>query len=277
MLRLWPSTRVLVLADRILAEQLSAGLHPQRKVAQLALSGSERSPLSTAIQALLAQLPTSRWQRLTVYVADQHVHMMLLPEPQMMLSASDQQAYAAAMLMQTYGDEARSWPFRMQDHRLPAPSLLAAIPMLAEDTLYDVQAQPPFGQSAWRLASIQPYSGALLQRTRLPDAGSVVIAEHRLVRLLQFKQQRLVHVSATVLTGDAVLSLAEWIRRERSLIGAQDSPCYWLAEPQHRSAQRMGRALTETLAQSMAGKLRLQSLAPTRALTGLWQESAHVA
>ncbi|MDP8568189.1 hypothetical protein [Methylophilus aquaticus] len=271
---LWPSTiRVLVLADRILAEYLSGGPRPHRQVVQQAFSGTEPQYFQVAMLSLLSQLPASRWQRIAVYLADRHVHMMVLPEPPMALSAADKEAYALAMLAQTYGEEARQWPFRMQDHRLPSPALLTAIPLLGQHTRSAAQAMTLFGQPRWLQHTIQPYVGALLTHSRLPEEGSVVIAEQGLVRLLHVKHRRVLH--AAHWSGDVQdsASIADWLMRERTLLASEDSPCCWLAETTHRRAQQAGQALSTRL----QGIQRLQWLSPVRAVTGLWQEVAHVA
>ena len=266
---LWPSTiRVLLLADRVLAEYLSGGPRPRRQVVQQPFAGSEPAHLQAAMQSLLSALPVSRWQRIALYLADQHVHMMLLPQPPMALSTADKQAYALALLAQTYGDEARHWPLRMQDPRLPAATLLTAIPLLGQYQTLRLQSQALFGQQRWLSHTIQPYAGALLSHTRLPGDGTVVIAEHAVTRLLHVQHGQVAHVAGW--SGDVrdTNSIADWLMRERMLLGGADSPCFWLAETTHRQAQAAGRALSD----SLRGRLPLRMLAPSRVISALWQE-----
>lgn len=262
-------TRVLVLSDSLLAEYWPAGLRSNRVVSQLAWSGTA---LSTALQALLAQLPSVRWQRVEVYLADRHVHLMQLPAVASSLqtfswSGEAQLAYARAVLIQTYGEPARAWPLRLQDLPEGQDCLLAAIPALQS---VDLAAFLTKHAVQW---SVQPYVSALWAQTGLPENGTVLTAESQMVRLLQFQHGRIVHVASLTVEMMDVEAITSWLMRERTLFGMQTSACYWLMEP---GCDVM--ALTGSrLKQALSAHLSLQTLYAKNVVTTLWQEAMHAA
>ena len=104
-------TRILVLSDQLLAEHWPAGVSPRRLLAQLDWAGNDAVSLAVALSALMEQLPATRWQRVEIFLADRHAHLLLLPSMAQSLqtfswSGEDQLAYARAVLMQTYGEAA---------------------------------------------------------------------------------------------------------------------------------------------------------------------------
>lgn len=262
-------TRVLVLADQLLAEYWPAGMRGHKVTAQTAWVGTD---LQSALRALLTQLPATRWQRIELYLADKHVHLLRLPAmAQTMqtldLSGEEQQAYARALLMQTYGEDARGWPFRLQDSRQPQDSLLAAIPALQSLDLAALLANKAM---QW---SVQPYACALWACTRLPASGTVLTAEPHMLRLLQLTQGRVSHVASLSTNMADVAAIADWLMRERMLLGVQASTCYWLQEPGCETMAQHGRRLK----QALSGQMPWQILLADRAVTSLRQESMHVA
>ncbi len=265
-------TRILILSDQLWAEHWPAGLRSRRVVVQVAWPGPQNQPLSAALQAVLAQLPATRWQRIEVYLADRHVHLLLLPAMAQSLqvfswSGEEQLAYARAVLMQTYGEPARTWPFRLQDIRQPQDCLLAAIPALQSTELHELLK----GSAVqW---SVQPYASALWARTRLPESGSVLIAESQMLRLIQLEQGRIVHVSSLAVDLSDLASITAWLMRERTLLGVQASSCYWLMEPGCGAMAMAG----SHLKQALSADLSLHTLYAAHAVTTLWQEVMHVA
>ncbi len=260
---------MLVLADQLLAEYWPAGLRSRRVLAQTAWVGTD---LQTALQALLAQLPATRWQRIELYLADKHVHLLRLPAMAQTMQALDfsgqeQQAYARAILMQTYGEAARAWPFRLQDLKQPQDSLLAAIPALQALDLPALLANKAMQWAA------QPYACALWARTRLPASGTVLTAEPHMLRLLHLAQGRISHVASLATNMTDVAPIADWLMRERTLLGAQASTCYWLQEPGCEAMVQRGRRLK----QALSGQMPWQILLAERAVTSLHQEAVHVA
>jgi hypothetical protein len=241
-------------------------------VAQATWPGPEEQPLSAALQAVLAQLPATRWQRIEVYLADRHVHLLLLPAMAQSLqvfswSGEEQLAYARAVLMQTYGETARTWPFRLQDIRQPQDCLLAAIPALQSADLHELLK----GSAVqW---SVQPYASALWAHTRLPESGSVLMAESQMLRLIQLKQGRIVHVSSLAVDLSDLASITAWLMRERTLLSVQASSCYWLIEPGCSVIAMTGGHIK----QALSAHLPLQTLYAAHAVTTLWQEVMHVA
>lgn len=275
---LWPEfsildlTRILVLSDQLQAEHIPAGIRPRRVSAATAWSGADAPALQQALHALLAQLPHTRWQKIALYFADQHVHLLRLPAMTQGLQAfdwagQDQQAYARAMLMQTYGEAARDWPFRLQDVCQPQDSLLVAIPVLQS---LDWHALLSPHAMQWQ---VQAYACALWANTPLPKTGTVLTVEPQMLRLLQLEQGRIMHVAGLATHLDAVDTIADWVLRERTLLGVQASTCYWLTEPGSPELLKMGR----TLKQALAGQVNWQLLQSVRPLTHLRQEVSHVA
>lgn len=265
-------TRILVLSDQLWAEHWPAGLRSRRVVVQVAWSGPQDQPLSAALQAVLAQLPATRWQRIEIYLADRHVHLLLLPAMAQSLqvfswSGEEQLAYARAVLMQTYGETARTWPFRLQDIRQPQDCLLAAIPALQAADLHELLK----GSAVqW---SVQPYASALWARTRLPESGSVLMAESQMLRLIQLEQGRIVHVSSLAVDLSDLASITAWLMRERTLLSVQASSCYWLIEPGCSAMAMTGGHVK----QALSAHFPLQTLYAAHAVTTLWQEVMHVA
>jgi hypothetical protein len=262
-------TRVLVTSGQLQAEQWPAGLRTRRLTAQSLWTGTD---LPTALQTLLSQLPASRWQRIEVYVADKHVHMLRLPAmtqtvQTLDLAGQEQQAYARAILMQTYGEAARAWPFRLQDIQQPQDSLLVAMPVLQASDLNAFLASQAM---QW---SVQPYASALWARTRLPASGTVLTAEPQMLRLLQLDHGRMTHVASLAAEMGDVEAMAAWLLRERTLLGVQASPCYWLLEPGCQAMESAGRRLK----QALSGQVSWQALPSGRVVTSLRQELAHVA
>lgn len=262
-------TRVLVLSDQLRAEYWPAGIRSRRVTAQAAWSGTD---LQSALHALLAQLPATRWQRIELYLADKHVHLLRLPAMAQTMqtldvSGQEQQAYARAMLMQTYGEAARAWPFRLQDIRQPQDSVLAAIPALQSEVLRALL----MGKALqW---SVQPYACALWAQTRLPAEGTVLTAESHMLRLLQLHQGHITYVASLAADVWDVETVSAWLMRERTLLGVQTSPVYWLMEPGCRAMATVG----SRLKQASATQLPWQTLYSARAMTTLWQEVMHVA
>lgn len=265
-------TRILVLSDQLQAEHIPAGFASSPVFATTAWSGADALALQPALQAVLAQLPATRWQKIELYLADQHVHLMRLPAMTQGLQAfdwsgQDQQAYARAMLMQTYGEAARSWPFRLQDVCQPQDSLLVAIPVL--QTLDWTALLRPHALQ-WQ---VQAYACALWANTRLPKTGTVLTAEPQMLRLLQLEQGRIMHVAGLATSLQAVETMADWVLRERTLLGVQASACYWVTEPGNHRALNTGHRLK----QALAGQVNWQLLPSARPLTQLRQEVSHVA
>lgn len=263
------STRVLVTADRLLAEHRPAGWHAARQTAQLHWTGT---PLQAALPALLSQLPASRWRCIDVYVADHHVYLLRLPAMMQSMQAMDihgqeLQAYARAVLMQTYGDVARSWPFRLADIQPQQDRLLAAIPALQTLDL-NVLLAPHAIQ--W---TVQPYASALWARTRLPARGTLLTAEPNMLRLLQLDQWQMTHVASLATNGGDEKVMAAWVLRERTLLGVQATPCYWIVEPACHAMAQAGQRLKQVL----SGQVAWHVLPAASAITPLIQESAHVA
>ena len=262
-------TRVLVTADQLLAAHRSAGLRTRRLTAQSRWNGAD---LQTALPALLSQLPASRWRRIEVTIADKHVHLLRLPAmtqsvQSLDVSGQEQQAYARAILMQTYGEAARAWPFRLQDIQQPQDSLLVAIPGLAS---LDINALLARHAMQW---SVQPYASALWANTRLPASGTVLTAEPQMLRLLQLDQGHMTHVASLATEMTDVGAMAAWLMRERTLLGVQASSCYWLLEPGCQAMEKTGRHLK----QALSGQLSWQVLPASRAVAPCRQELAHVA
>lgn len=262
-------TRVLITADRLLAEHRPAGLRTRRLTAQSNWTGTD---LQTALPALLSQLPASRWQRIEIYLADKHVHLLRLPAMTQSLqtldiSGQEQQAYARAVLMQTYGEAARAWPFRLADIQQPQDSLLVAMPALQTLNLNALLASKAM---QW---SVQPYVCALWAHTRLPASGTVLTAEPHMLRLLQLEQGQVTHVGSLTTDMTEVEAMAAWLLRERTLLGVQASPCYWVSEPACAPVAATGRQLS----QQLAGQLPWQLLYAANQVTSLWPEVVHVA
>lgn len=297
MLRLWPDmrdrktqrnplrqnqfrwcglTRVLVSADRLYAEHWPAGVQVKRMVAQAELDSHEPLAFKAAMTALITQLPATSWQRLEIYLADQHVHLMLLPAIQQAgqsLSAAEQNVYARAMLLKTYGEAAVQWPLRMQDGLQSQASLLATIPVLQNMTAQHLVAPRKYLQ-----VSIQPYACALWAKTRLPAEGTVISAEPHMLRLLQLQQGKVVHAASLVSDLADVDNMSAWLLRERMLLGAQASPCYWLSEPACEPVAAAGRRLAQHLAGRLpASQLPWKTIYSANSVTSLWQEVMHVA
>lgn len=262
-------TKVLVTADRLLAVHRPAGLRTRSLTAQSSWNGTD---LQAALPALLSQLPASRWRRIEVTIADKHVHLLRLPAMTQTLqsldvSGQEQQAYARAMLMQTYGEAARAWPFRLQDIQQPQDSLLVAIPVLAS---LDINALLASHAMQW---TVQPYASALWANTRLPASGTVLTAEPQMLRLLQLDQGRVTHVASLATEMTDVNAMAAWLMRERTLLGVQASSCYWLLEPGCQAMEKTGRHLK----QALSGQVSWQVLLASRAVAPWRQELAHVA
>lgn len=262
-------TRVLVLADQLVAEHWPAAMRSHRMVVRAAWDGSA---LALALQTLLTQLPAKRWQRVEIYVADKHAHLLRLPAmaadmQTLDLTGQAQQDYARAMLMQIYGESAQRWPLRLQDVRQPQDCIVAAMPALQTDDLRAVMATIAMQYT------LQPYATALWAQTRLPANGTVLTAEPQMLRLLQLNDSRITHIASLPADLTAVQPLADWLLRERMLLGVQSQPCYWLMEPDCPWMARTGGHLK----QALAGALDWHSLFAKRALTNLEQERMHVA
>lgn len=262
-------TKVLVTADQLLAEHRPAGLRTRSLTAQSSWNGTD---LQAALPALLSQLPASRWQRIEVYIADKHVHLLRLPAMTQSLqsldvSGQEQQAYARAILMQTYGEAAGAWPFRLQDIQPPQDSLLVAISALAS---LDINALLASHAMQW---TVQPYASALWANTRLPASGTVLTAEPQMLRLLQLDHGRMTHVASLAADMTDVAIIAAWLMRERTLLGVQASSCYWLLEPGCQVMEKTGRRLK----QALSDQVSWQVLPSSRAVAPLRQELAHVA
>lgn len=265
-------TRILVLSDQLLAEHWSAGVRSRRVLAQLDWPGSDVLPLATALAALMGQLPTTRWQRVEVYLADRHAHLLLLPAMAPSLqtfswSGEEQLAYARAVLMQTYGEAARDWPFRLQDIRQPQNCVLAALPALQSVDLPSL-----FSGKAIQW-SVQPYASALWAQARLPETGSVLTAESNMLRLLQLHQGHIIHIASLAADMADPGAMTAWLLRERTLLGVQNTPCYWLIAPDCPVMAAKG----SRLKQALSAYLPLQTMYSAKAVTTLWQEAAHVA
>ncbi|HSH86762.1 MAG TPA: hypothetical protein VK958_05855 [Methylophilus sp.] len=266
-------TRVLVTADSVLAEHWSAGIQSRRVVAQDTLESMEPLALQAAMTAVISQLPSTDWQRIEIYLADQHVHLMLLPAIQQSgqanaLSGAELQAYARAILLKTYGEAAVQWPLRMQDVLQSHASLLATTPVLQ-----NIAAKTLVAPRKYLQLSVQPYACALWAHTRLPADGTIVSAEPHMLRLLQLQQGEITHVASLVSDLAEVDSMAAWLLRERTLLGVQASACYWLSEPACEPVAAVGRRLS----QHLAGRLTWKNLYSANAITSLWQEVAYVA
>jgi len=265
-------TRILVLSDQLLAEHWAAGVRSRRVLAQVDWPDTDAFSLVAALQTLLAQLPVTRWQRMEIYLADRHAHLLLLPAVAQSLqtfswAAEEQLAYARAVLMQTYGEAARGWPFRLQDIRQPQDCLLAALP-----ALHSVELRTLLMGKAIQW-SVQPYATALWAQTRLPESGSVLTAESNMLRLLQLHQGRITHIASLTVDLFDTAAITAWLLRERTLLGVQNSPCYWLMEPDCKLMAVTGGRLKQALSAAVS----LQTLYAARAVTTLWQEVKHVA
>lgn len=265
-------TRVLVLSDRLWAEYWLAGLRSRRVVAQIAWPDADVEPLASALQALMAKLPASRWQRIELYLADRHVHLLQLPAMASSLqtfswSGEEQLAYARAVLMQTYGEAARAWPSRLQDIRAARSCLLATIPALQSVDLSTLLTKHAV---QW---SVQPYVCALWAQARLPENGTVLTAESQMLRLLQFQHGHIVHVASLAVDLFEVEAITAWLMRERTLLGVQASACYWLMAPGCDVMALTGGRLK----QALSAHLTLQTLYAAHPVTTLWQEAMHVA
>lgn len=265
-------TRLLVLSDRLWAESWPAGLRSRRVVAQLEWPDSDVQPLASALQALMAKLPASRWQRIEIYLADRHAHVLQLPAMASSLltfswSGEEQLAYARAVLMQTYGEAARAWPLRLQDIREARDYLLATIPALQS---VDLSALLTKHAVQW---SVQPYVSALWAQARLPEHGTVLTAESQMLRLLQLQHGHIVHVASLAVDLFEGETITAWLMRERTLLGVQASPCYWLMEPGCDVMALTGGRLK----QALSTHLTLQTLYAAHPVTTLWQEAMHVA
>jgi hypothetical protein len=266
-------TRILVTADSLLAEHWPAGIQTRKTVAQASLESPEPFALQAAMAAVMAQLPATAWQRIEIYLADQHAHLMLLPAIQASgqasaLSGSERLAYARAMLLNTYGEAAVQWSLRLQDVLPSHACLLATTPLLQNMAAKNLLAPHKYLQ-----LSVQPYACALWSHSRLPATGTVVSAEPHMLRLLQLQQGEIIHVASLVGELSDVQGMAAWLLRERTLLGVQASPCYWLSEPACEPVAAIGRRL----AQHLAGSLACKNLYAAHAITTLWPEVAHVA
>ena len=232
----WPNqVRLLLSADGVRLQSTRWQQAPRTTHIPPAVSAT-----ATIAQAV-NQLPPRRAEACHLLLADQHVHYLQLPAVQLQMSVREHAEFARAMVVQTWGEIARDWPIRLQ--ALPAwqARLLVTTPL-------DWQAQP---ELAWqqRRWSIQPYASYLLQQTRLPADGSLLVPEGQGVRLFHFQRGQCVHV-ASRLSAQAIdiEQLAGWVIRERMLISVQQQPCYWLCEPGRQDAQRLFRQLQQQLA-----------------------------
>ncbi|HSI46571.1 MAG TPA: hypothetical protein VK950_10340 [Methylophilus sp.] len=266
-------TRILVTSASVLAEHWPVGFQSRRQLAQAALENLEPIALQTALGSVLAQLFKTSWQHIEIYFADQHVHLMLLPAIEQSgqasaLSSNEQQAFARAMLINTYGEAAVQWPFRHQDAWQSGATLLATIPALQTLT-----AQNLISPRKYLHLSVQPYACALWAQTRLPANGTVITAEPHTLRLLQLEKGKIMHIASLATDISDLESITAWLLRERTLSGVHASACYWLNEQNNQLMLEAGRCL----AQHLAGQLKLQTLQSTRAITSLWWEALHVA
>ncbi len=266
-------TRILVTSASVLAEHWPAGFQSRRQMAQAALESLEPVALQSALTTVLSQLPKTGWQQIEIYFSDQHVHLMLLPAIEQSgqasaLSGNEQQAFARAMLINTYGEAAVQWPFRHQDAWQSAATLLTTIPALQTLT-----AQNLVSPRKYVHLSVQPYACALWAQTRLPADGTVITAEPHMLRLLQLEKSKITHTASLGTDISDLESMTAWLLRERTLSGLHASACYWLNEQNNQLMMEAGRRL----AQHLAGQLKIQTLQSTRAITSLWREALHVA
>lgn len=279
MLRLWPDvqllglTRILVLADRVLAEHYAPGIRPKKVHAHCMLKSGDSLALKTALTTVLSQLPNTMWQRTELYFADHHVQWMMLPAINTSsnlpyLSSQEHLAYARAWLIKTFGEIASQWPFRMQDTGQHRPLLLATIPALSQ-----VSTKALLQPIKSLTLSVQPYLGVLCAQSPLPENGTVIIAESTMLRFLQFKNGHVDHVSSIAFQGVSLEVVGAWVLRERILLDAESTVCYWLNEPASEYQSDIGRQLT----QHLQSKLSIKPIYSTKQVTSLWKKGIHVA
>lgn len=275
---LWPDirclglTKMLISSDQVQATYWPAGFRGQPQSVSANWSGVDSSDLRDVLKALLLQLPSTRWQQIEVFIADQHVHILRMPAIANEWNRIDwknqsQQAYARALLIQTYGEVSRSWPYRLQDVCPTQDALLVAIPILESLDLNEL-----LGEYAMQW-QVKPYVFALWENSRLPKTGTILSAEPHMLRLLQLEQGRIQHIATLPIDMDAISHMAAWILRERTLVCAASQDCYWLVDPGIPALQETGHRLKQGLSE----QLQWHDLPVSTVITQDSQENIHAA
>lgn len=224
MSRLWPDqVRLLLLADSLEAQCQRWGGKAIRQ-SSLAVS-AESTPWPLRISQCLQALPHRWFRQVQILLADQHVQFMMLPGVDVRMRQRERLEYARALMVQTWGEQAVHWPFRLQNLPSSRHSLLVTAPLMTGADLRSVLTLPP-----GTTLSIQPYATALMQQARLPATGSVLVPENQVVRLFQMEQGHCRHVASHAATLSDITAMSAWLLRERLLMSASQQPCFWLQE-----------------------------------------------
>jgi hypothetical protein len=94
-----------------------------------------------------------------------------------------------------------------------------------------------------------------------------------MLRLLQLHQGHITHIASLTTDMADTGAMTAWLLRERTLLGVQNTPCYWLMAPGCRVMAATG----SRLKQALSPYLSLQTVYTAKAVTTLWQEAVHVA
>lgn len=220
---------VLLLADAIHTRTHISGQAPQRH------THAWSEDASVSLQGVLDRTQEIaagvHWQTLQVLIADHHVHYSVVPAVDVALTPNEQLAYTQAFMVQTWGESAQTWPFRLLRFPAAQANLLATMPQLTAAVLQSTPSTLKGLRKMLFQPSAKPYASALLALAPRPDHAVILVPEHQVMRLFVFNQGDCVHVSSTRLEVSQLASLLPWIQREQALHGASQAPCQVLVEP----------------------------------------------
>lgn len=243
-------TTLLLAADALHVQSMQAGQAMLKQT--LAWSEDINHDLQQALNANVAQASGIAWQRVQVLLADQHVHFSQVAAVDVPLTPNEQLAYTRACLVQTWGEQAQAWPFRLLRFPASRGNLLATLPTLDASALQSTPSTVRGLNKALFQLSAKPYATALLAHHQRPDNAVILVPEQQVMRLFVFQAGACVHVSSMRFEPLQLATLTSWVKREQALHGASQSPCQLLMEPSRHNLMQAVKAWQEACASTLA-------------------------
>lgn len=265
--------KVVVTKQAVYAECKSGLLKPQVRFEKVMLTADDAESVRNAIRQVCAPFANLQMWRCAIYFADTHVHYVVLPKVDLQLSYAEKMDYARSMLINYWGDAAKNWPLRLQDHLHNQSTLVSCIPCL--ETL-DIRTL--FASMRPLVIQVQPYSTYLLTHLqKRPSNGYVMVLEPNAIRLFLLQDDVCEYISTQALQTPSVAELVHWLQRIRELHQDQHKVCYLVTESTQKASMNKVVSFKNALHQALnAGGVKLVHMQTQQSLMSNIQGGFHV-
>jgi hypothetical protein len=218
--------KVLVTEHAVYAECVKGLFKPQISHEKSPIKDLSSESVIFAISLACKPFANMRMLSCELYFADSHVHYLVLPTVEMQLSYNEKMDYARSMVINYWGDVAKSWPLRIQDNVHHQSTLVSCIPCLE-----NIDIQAVFASMRPLLVHTQPYSARLLAGlTDMPSSAYVMVLEPNLMRLFLLNNNVCEYVSSQALHTQSLPEIESWLQRIQALQPAPTKAFYLVTD-----------------------------------------------